>query len=70
MTAIRCTSCGLKITGEDHKDLKLMSDIRTWINYVLSIHLQQGETAKHLNKQKDCPPCPSCKAVGQWENVV
>ncbi len=70
MAKIRCHQCDFCVSSEDHKQLKLMTDIQVWINYILSVHLQQGQTARHLNRAKDCPPCPSCAAVGTWENVV
>jgi phage FluMu protein Com len=70
MNAIRCGSCGFTISGGDHQHLKLMNDVRKWVNYLISVHVQAGTTARHLNRSKECPPCPNCKAVGTWENVI
>lgn len=70
MSTIRCGKCGFQVAGTDHLNLKLMTDIRRWINYVLSVHVAHGETARHLNASADCPPCPQCQAMGTWVNVV
>jgi hypothetical protein len=67
---IRCKSCGFIIRDTDHEHLKLLVDIKKWVNYVLSVHLSQGGTASGINKAVSCPPCPSCKSISQWENLT
>lgn len=67
MSKIHCDACGY-VVDEFAEKLTLLVDVQKWIIYVLSLHLKHGETATHLNKLKDCPPCPGCKAIGKWAN--
>ncbi len=70
MPAIRCQACDFIVNGDDHQHLKLMNDINKWINYMVSVQVQAGGTARHLNQSRECPPCPRCGKTSTWENVV
>lgn len=69
MCSMRCATCSLTVSGGDHHHIRLINDIRTWVNHVLILHVHAGTSAHHA-QVRTCPPCPKCHAVGTWENVV
>ena len=48
MSKLHCAGCGYQV-DESGEKVTLLIDVQKWINYVLSLHLKQGETASHIN---------------------